>query len=229
MIPIQEVHEQFLHWYDKQSNYSAPEITPEEIDIYLNNGLYQLLEILTEEGIEKNQDWLDYTKNITSYYTVSSFSNGTKPQGYLVKLPDNYRLALLEEATINYLDCNGVSTSKRVTVTPATRDEYNKIINNPFKKPWKEEIIRLTSNNGYYELVGFPGFSLVTYHLDYIREPLKMQYGSAYATPQADQDCELDNKATTKVIEMAVKSALKTLGDPRIQLEQMNKQIKTID
>ena len=65
--------------------------------------------------------------------------------------------------------------------------------------------------------------------MDYIKEPLKMQYGSQYATPLPDVDCELDNKATTKIIEMAVKSALKTLGDPRIQLEQMNKQIKTID
>jgi len=26
------MHDQFLHWFDKQSNNSAPEVTPEEID-----------------------------------------------------------------------------------------------------------------------------------------------------------------------------------------------------
>ena len=56
-----------------------------------------------------------------------------------------------------------------------------------------------------------------------------MKYGTQYEPVSTDVNSELDDKAVTKIIEMAVKKFLKTLGDPRIQLEQINKQIKTLD
>ena len=226
IMPVQDMHQQFLHWYDKQSNFSAPEVTPEEIDIYLNNAQYQFLKILTEKGLEKSQEWLDYTKNITLSYIATpgaippatnalallnaTSTNTNKPNGYYVHLPKDagtgdpiYRLALLEEAQITYTEC-GVSKTARVPVIPATRDEYNKIAVNPFKKPWKEEIIRLTTNNNFFELIAFPGSTITNYYLDYIREPQKIQYGTVYSAPLPDQNCELESKAATKIIEIVV-------------------------
>lgn len=229
MIPINEVHEQFLHWVDKQSNYSAPEITPEEIDLYLNNAVLDLIELATKEGLEKNQLYLDYLKNLTNPYSSSTFTNGTKPEGKIVSLPSDYNVSLLEEALISYKDCNNVFISKRVPVVPKTRDEYNKAIQNPFDGSWKEELIRLVSNNNSFELIGFTDCVIVTYYLDYIKTPVKMKYGTQYEPVSTDVNSELDDKAVTKIIEMAVKKFLKTLGDPRIQLEQINKQIKTLD
>lgn len=234
-MPVQDMHEQFLHWYDKQSNFSAPEVTPEEVDIYLNNAQYQFMKILTEQGLEKSQEWLDYLKNITTTYSVAPqpVAVSNKPNGRYVALPAtpanvyNYRLALLEEADISFINCN-VQTTARVPVIPVTRDEYNKIVMNPFKKPWKEEIIRLVSDNNNFEIIAFPGATITTYYLDYLREPVRIQYGSQYSIPVADQDCELESKAATKIIEIAVELALKTMGDPRIQLEQLDKLVKTI-
>ena len=55
IMTVQQMHEQFLHWLDKQSNNSAPELTAEEIDIYLNNAYYQFLKSLTEDGLEKEE------------------------------------------------------------------------------------------------------------------------------------------------------------------------------
>lgn len=237
-MPIQDMHEQFLLWYDKQSNFSAPEVTPEEIDIYLNNAQYQFIKILTEQGLEKSQEWLDYLKNITTRYSVAPQASqpSNKPNGRYVALPAtpagayDYRLALLEEADVSFIDCN-VQTTARIPVIPATRDEYNKIINNPFKKPWKEEIIRLVVDNNNFELISFPGSTITTYYLDYLREPAKIQYGSQYSTIPpipVDVDCELESKAATKIIEIAVDLALKTMNDPRINLEQLDKLVKTI-
>lgn len=240
-MPVAEMHQQFLHWFDKQSNYSAPEVTPEEIDIYLNNAMYFMLEILTEKGIERNQDWLDYTKNLTLSYEVtpSSHSNNNKPNGQFVTLPSDYRLSLLEEATIQYRDCNNTLVSSRVSVVPTTRDEYSKLILNPFKKPWKEEIVRLTNagnvnissatNTTVFEIISFPNAAVTKYYLDYIKEPSKIQYGTQYSIPTTDQSCELDAKAATKVVELAVKLAMKTLGDERVKIEQLNPVLKTID
>lgn len=249
IMPVSDMHQQFLHWYDKQSNFSAPEVTPEEIDIYLNNAQYQFLKILTEKGLEKSQEWLDYTKNITLSYIATpgavppatnalallnaTTTSNNKPSGYFVHLPkDNsgnpiYRLALLEEAQITYNEC-GVSKTARVPVIPVTRDEYNKIAVNPFKKPWKEEIIRLTTNSNLFELIAFPGASITAYYLDYLKEPGKIQYGTQYSSPTTDLNCELEVKAATKIVEIAVELALKTVGDQRLALEQYDKLVKTI-
>lgn len=253
IMTVQDMHQQFLHWYDKQSNFSAPEVTPEEIDIYLNNAQYQFLKILTEKGLEKSQEWLDYTKNITLSYTATpgavppatnafALLNATststnKPNGYFVHLPkDNsgnpiYRLALLEEAQITYNEC-GVSKTARVPVIPVTRDEYNKVAVNPFKKPWKEDIIRLTTNTNLFELIAFPGATITAYYLDYLKEPGRIQYGTVYTptSPGAgvNLNCELESKAGTKIVEIAVELALKTVGDQRLPYEQYDKLVKTI-
>jgi len=235
IMSVQDMHEQFLHWYDKQSNFSAPEVTPEEVDIYLNNAQYQFMKILTEQGLEKSQEWLDYLKNITTAYSVAPQPAvaSNKPNGRYVALPAtpanvyNYRLALLEEVAVTFTNC-GVSTTARIPVIPATRDEYNKIVSNPFKKPWKEEIIRLVSDSNNFELITFPGSVINTYYLDYLREPTKITYGSQYSVPIPNVNCELESKAATKIIEIAVELALKTVGDPRIQLEQLDKLVKTI-
>lgn len=241
LMPIAEMHQQFLHWFDKQSNFSAPEVTPEEIDIYLNNAMYFMLEMLTEKGIERNQDWLDYTKNLTISYSVapSAHQVDNKPNGQFVQLPSDYRLSLLEEADVSHRDCNNIVVTSRVPVVPVTRDEYSKIIWNPFKKPWKEEIIRITNNGnvntstatnvGQFEIISFSGATVSTYYLDYIKNPTPVCYGSQYSTPTADVSCELDSKAATKVVELAVKLAMKTLGDERVKIEQLNPVLKTID
>jgi hypothetical protein len=231
---VSDMHQQFLHWYDKQSNFSAPEVTPEEVDIYLNNAQYYFIKILTEQGLEKSQEWLDYLKNITTAYSTTPLpvAATNKPNGRYVNLPNTspsalYRLALLEEVSITFTDC-GASVTARVPVIPMTRDEYNKVVMNPFKKPWKEEIIRLVSDNNRFELIAFPGCTINAYFLDYLREPAKITYGSQYSVPVPNVNCELESKAATKVVEIAVELALRTMGDSRLQLEQLDKIIKTI-
>lgn len=227
-MTIDQIHERFLHFYDKQSNYSAPEITAEEIDIYLNREQDDFLDELMSRGLEKNGEYLDYLKNITIPYNTSTFSTGTKVNSYLVSLPSNYRSSLLEQLVINYTDCNGTTVSDRIPVVPLTRDEYNEMIYDPFNKPWKEEAKRLTQSGGFFELILGSNILPVTYHLDYIKIPNKMQYGSLYATPVSDVQCELDEKAQNIIVDKAVIRALKTLGDPRIQLENLEKSIKSI-
>ncbi len=228
---ISEMHDQFLQYLDKQSNFSAPEVTPEEIDIYFNTVQHQFIELLIEEGIEKNQEYLDYVKNIILPYTTTPLSNTptNKPNGQYVDLPTQYRTSLLEEVTIAYLDCNNVSKTDRIPVIPMTRDEYNKAIKNPFKTPWKEEILRIVSSGNKFELIGFPGCTITKYFIDYIKEPDLMRYGTQYSTVTTDIQCELNEAAQIKIIEMAVKKALKTLGDERIGLEKLEKIIKTIE
>jgi len=230
VIPVGEMHTTFLHLFDKQSNYTAPEVTPEEVDVYLNLAQVKLMDYFTEEGIEKNQNWADMTKNITKSYIYTPFTNTTnKPNGYYVELPEDYRLALLETADITYPGCSNVPTTTRAAVIPITRDMYNKIIMNPFGKPWKEEILRLVSDSNRFELIATSGITVSQYYLDYLAQPPKIVYGSQYSTPVPDVDCVLEKKAAEQVIYMAVNLALQTLGDSRLSYIVYNPYIKSIN
>lgn len=235
-MPVNEMHEDFLHFYDKQSNFAAPEITAEEIDIYLNYAQEQFIKYLIEKGVEKSQEWVDYTRNLIVSVNIAPIGPGAKPNSFRVALPvttvgAEYRHALLEEADITIpasaAGCDG-DTTLRVPVVPITRDEYAKAIKNPFKKPWREEILRVTRATDQIELITFPGCVVTTYYLDYLKIPRKIQYGSNYATPDVDLNCEFEVNAAIKIIEMAVNFALQTIGDPRIATKQYDKLIKTV-
>lgn len=229
ITPVSEMHTWFLHLFDKQSNFTAPEITPEEIDIYLNIAQTHLLDHLTQEGIEKTQDWADMTKNITKSYSFTPFSNSTnKPNGAYVTLPDDYRLALLEEVTVQAVGCNNQVETTRIPVTPVTRDRYNKAIYDPFNKPWKEEVLRLSNDDNEFELVLAPGMTPVKYYLDYLSQPPSIRYGTQYSTPTTDVDCALEKKAAEQVIYIGVNKALQTLGDARLSYIQYDPLIKSI-
>jgi hypothetical protein len=230
IIPVGEMHTTFLHLFDKQSNYTAPEVTPEEVDIYLNLAQVKLMDYLTEEGIEKNQNWADMTKNITKSHVFTPYSNSTnKPNGFYVDLPADYRLALLETADITYPGCANQPTANRASVVPITRDMYKKITINPFGKAWKEEILRLANDSNRFELITDTGITVSKYYLDYLAQPPAITYGSQYSIPVADVDCALETKAAEQVTYIAVNMALQTLGDPRITYLAYNPYIKTIN
>lgn len=259
IMSIQEMHESFLHFYDKQSNFASPEVTAEEIDIYLNYAQEKFLKYLTEKGLEKSEEWADYTKNLlrraefvsqivnpSNYQIAPPGGALNKPFGQFVTFEEvdsatgnvittyKSRLILLEEALIQFTPatCSG-QTQARVPVIPISKDEYSKAVKNPFRKPWKEEIFRLpwyenSTGADKIELIGFQGCTILKYYVDYLEDPLKIQYGSLYAIPDIDQPCLLDYKGAVQIVEMAVNFALQTMNDPRIATKQYDKLIKTI-
>ena len=69
-MTIQQIHDRFLHFYDKQSNFSAPEITAEEIDIYLNRAQSDFIDDIIARGSEKNNEYSDRLKNLIIPYSL---------------------------------------------------------------------------------------------------------------------------------------------------------------
>lgn len=104
------------------------------------------------------------------------------------------------------------SVTKRIPVKPITHDRYNKVIHDPFNKPYQDEVIRLgyerVSNNESFELITDGSFSISNYYLRYLREPNEIQYGTTYAVPTTDVDCELSDYTHREIIAIAVQEAL---------------------
>lgn len=217
---VSQMHLEFQVGYDKIDSFNTKSYTPEEIDIFLNNAQQIILANCTKEGLESNQTLRDYTRYITKNANITNVFNTVenKPHGFFAALPFDYRVALNEECTISYIDCDGIIQTKRVLVTPITHDKYYKVIDNPFTTPYLDNVVQLpcstSSLSNTVELITDGSYSISIYHLRYLRNPQLIQYGSQYVTPLPDQDCELATEQSHKeVVAIAVMLALGKLED----------------
>lgn len=226
-MTVQEMHTQFKLGVDKVDSLSVPNFLVEEIDTFLNNAQEQFIEQRAygtnpkRQGLEETQKRLDDLKNISKNFESTVFIQNTenKPNGVFVSLPSDYRHAMEEEVSIQYEDCNGNIVNERPEVVPTTHDRYNRIIKDPFNKPDRSVVYRLgygiVSGNETFELIPSPSETINNYYLRYTREPQRIQYGSLYPTPIADQDSELSNHTHREIVAIAVKNALEGIESPR--------------
>lgn len=223
-MSIAEMHDQFRIEYDAIDSFSNPEYSPEEIDYFLNSAQDNLLIEAKRAGVESNQTLRDMLSNITNGYQTNAFIviQINEPNGVFVELPEDYRTALKEAVTISYTDCNGIIDNKRIKVVPSTHDRLNVDIENPFKKPNKFERVisvpygKLINNQQVVELITDGTFSIMTYHLRYIRNPLQMDINNP-------TDSELNEEAQNWIIKEAAKEAFKATN--QLQKYQLLKQL----
>jgi hypothetical protein len=233
MLSISEMHKQFRIEYDSIDSFSNPEYSAEEVDYFLNSAQDTLVEQAKVVGTEKDQTLRDMLANITENFISSTFltNASNEPNGVFVELPSDYRTSLKESVTIEFANCNDVDTTKRIPVVPSTHDRLNVDVRNPFKKPNKRE--RVISVPFKYlsgdpsiqsiELLTDGTFTITSFHLRYLKNPRKMQYGTQYATPTVDVDCELNIEAQNWIIKEAAIAAFKATN--QLQKVQLLKQL----
>lgn len=238
-MTIAEIHTLFKILTNKVDSLNYPLLEPEEIDVLLNNTQDKLIEQRAygnnpkRQGVEETQKRVDDLRDITVNYNASTGSflpqtTANKPHGRFVRLPVDYRHALNEEVTISTVDCTGTSVLKRVRVVPVTHDRYNQIIADPFNAPYDEMVIRLpyqkttivNTTIGIFELITDSNSTLVTYHLRYLKTPVRMRYGTTYSTPTTDVQCELAEHIHREIVEEAAREYLENIESPRFQTQQ---------
>jgi hypothetical protein len=274
-MPIAETHRRFLVSFDAMDTSSAPELTPEAIDVLLNDSQEDFINDIINSGLERSQSNNDFISHLIKTDIITNFTNGTKPNGKLATLPTDYRKMLVERAEISYPSCkvvlngelkngeeyvvvegvinysnNQYSTGDKflgtnlnsyhgkgvikkletdiVKVKPETRDRYMTVINNPFKVPNEKEVIRLSNSDNQNEIITNKFIFLKKYIIDYIKNPRKMKYGSNYAIPDIDIDCELSVEAENKIIEKALVKASKILKQEQYQIYKQEEILNTI-
>lgn len=224
MSSIANWHLQFKIGYDKTDSLNYPNFLPEEIDVFLNKAIERFIEQRAygtnskKEGLEETQKRLDDLRNIIKNYTTTTFTNtvNNKPNGVFITLPEDYRHAIQEDIKINYTLCTGTLTNKIAKVIPVTHDRYNRIIEDPFNKPYEDQIIRMGYEGNTLELITDGNTTVNTYYLRYIKTPPKVQYGSTYSTPTTDVDCILADSCHFEIIDIAVDLALENVNSNRL-------------
>lgn len=237
MIQPQLLHNYFDIEYDSIDSFDNPSYTPEEKDRFLNDAQDRLIQNVKRGGVERIQTFRDYLANITDNENISTFVTNADnhTNGVFAVLPDNYRTMLEERVTTSYTDCHGDTVTAEVIVDPITHDEYGYAVKSPFKKPKATERVlslpfgMLTGETGQtVELLTDGTFTVSNYRIRYIREPQTIQYGTVYATPVADQACELNLEGCKWVAKEAAMEAFRVtnqleknmiltrMGEPKI-------------
>lgn len=226
-MTVAEMHSEFKIGMDKVDSLSYPNLLPEEIDTLLNISQEKFIKQraygnnIRRQGLEETQKRLDDLKNIIANFETVIFTNtsSNKPNGVFVELPTSYQYAMEEEVDVIYTDCKGELSTKRVEVIPVTHDRYNRTIKDPFNKPFEDLVIRLgygiNNGNESFELVSNGNVTVGTYYLRYLMKPVKIQYGTQYQTPLADQDCILSDHTHREIIAIAIKDALENIESGR--------------
>lgn len=239
------MHTQFRIAYDYIDSALAADVTPEQIDILLNNAQADLILDCKKKGFESTQTIRDYLANIKANANITPFfqTAANQPNGYFINLPNSpgnvYRTMVKEEVSVDYVDCNGEHprTNKRIKVKPITEDIYNNIISDPFRKPNINTIdefavsMEFEKVNGSVtqEVITDGTFTPITYHIRYIRDPQRIQYGSQYFPATVDQDCELNDEAAREIIKRAVTLAKQYTQAPSYQINKESNLLQSID
>lgn len=225
------MHTEFKIGLDKTDSQNYPNFEPEEIDVFLNNAIERFVSQRAygtnpkRLGLEETQKRMDDLRNLISDYRVAGTGVTTenKPNGQFFALPSDYRHAVQEEANLTYTDCDGNQVAKITSIIPITHDRYNNIIDDPFNKPDDDDVLRLSfgsSTSPRVELVTGPGSSVSEYRLRYLKQPAAVQYGTQYATPTTDVDCDLADHTHKEIVKSAVTEALGNIESPRIAVNK---------
>jgi hypothetical protein len=229
---VREMKEEFLILYDKITNFDAPGCTDFEIATFLNKAQERLvLHIINPAGNKylagfevtekRRKDLNELHRNAEITTRVNTPDN--KPNGEFFQLPADFLYAINEEVEITSL--NPCYNNTRPEVKPITHDQYNKIIKNPFKKPYGGLILRLDWNSTVPQLAGRKAHELITdgnvviqtYVLRYLKRPVEMVIDTA--NPLADVSCELNDYTHRWIVDEAVAIATGVTNPEQYQIK----------
>lgn len=161
--------------------------------------------------------------------SVSSNQIGVLPNGVFWQLPDDFWVAILEQATTNIPDCRDpkLKTYTRISVEAIPHDWINRgkyTYNTPFieggydGKVWRLNHGKIGSKK-IHELITDGTFNVTNYHLRYLKRPNNIVVDLDNPTNQVNP--ELDSFTHEALSDMAVK-ILKGIVDNTNSFENLN-------
>lgn len=124
-----------------------------------------------------------------------------------VSLPTDLLVIVNERATITHPNC--CNQPKEVNVVPTKYDELNKVLNNPFRRPNSNKVLRLDKTTNDIRLL--TPYQLHSYVCEYLRKPVPiilMDLGQYQIDGiQGPSDCELDSSLHRTILTQAVQLA----------------------
>lgn len=199
-MTVSELHNSFKFGLDKLDGLNYPNFLPEEIDLLLNQaqdsfikqryGLNNFKRESFEETQKRTEDLKTLIKPASLAPNASSFNN-IRPNSVFITLPDDYLIVIQENVivTFNNSSCNSpivikidgqspqTIQGKFLRVEPIQHLDFDKSIDDAFKGPDEDKVLRLFSENKI-ELIPNLDYTIINYRLRYIRKPAIISLGN---------------------------------------------------
>jgi hypothetical protein len=212
-MTIADMHIYFEMLTDKSGSLEYRGFEPEEIDLHLNKEISRFIKQrygavnATKTGFEstekRTQDLRTLVTNIQ--LTGPAIDPDGKPNSVLFDFPANFWLSVNEELIYQKENCPG---EFRMPIKPIRHDEYNEVMQNPFKRPSERKAVRTVI-----------GDSLEVHYLPTGVLPLKvnLRYIRKFQEVSLDlqQDCDLPEMVHEEIVRLAAMAAIVTIGDNR--------------
>lgn len=230
---ISEAHIEFKFRYDKLDGFNYPNYEPEEIDLILNQaqqrlikqryGITNLKRESFEETQKRTEDLRHLIVDVNLTPSINVIENITTNAVFIL-LPTDHWFIIQERAIIFGPKCNDnlynedtpddekgtpytIIVGKYCEVRPVQHVDIDKILNDPFKSPNYDKILRLMYQNKV-ELIPSSVHTIVKYKMRYIRKPLDVSFAN-------NIDPELPDHLLTEWIDEAVVIALEGVESKR--------------
>lgn len=131
----------------------------------------------------------------------------------LFAIPESLLWIIVEQATYGDVPCCPRLSNKTVRVIPLKHDEYHRALDNPFRGPSKNRVLRLNATNNIVELVS--DYPIGSYTLRYVKQPnpiilVNLSDGVTIRNESTESTGSLPDFLHEEILSRAVMFALKS-------------------
>jgi hypothetical protein len=216
-MTIDRAHIEFQVFLDKRSTSQVPEVPPEQIDLYLNEGTLRFVKTringnnLYRATGEANQKRRDDLRTLLSTALLTATEVVAEPGVYALDLPsvtDYLQLARLRVKT-TYKTCAPEWREPNYT----QQDDLERAKRDPFNKSTALNPLAYDEEGDIY-VIGGEDFTVNEAKVTYYRLPREVK-ASSYGGAAVEWD--LPEHTHKEIVQLAVEIALETIESPRVQ------------
>lgn len=201
--------------YNNISSNKAPGLNEYEKSVFLTKSQEQIVTELysgrntTYNSFEETEELRRYLNSLVITHSCQipdGSPNHITSKSYSFVLPEDLLY-------ITYEVCKNTSM-KEFPVYPVSQDELSKIMNNPFRGPSSNRVLRLDNGTNTVEIIS--NEEIVMYNIRYIRKPnpiilTDLEDDLSINGISEESECELDSSLHRTILDRAVALALKTM------------------
>lgn len=232
-MTVAEMHIAFRFGLDKLDNLNYPNFETEEIDLLLNQAqdryVKQRYGITNPKrtSFEETQKRTEDLKELVKHANITPANNqpdNITPYARFVTLPTDHWF-IIQERVVQVCDkCNEVPlyteeikignhtlyntvSGMYAEVRPVQHHEIDKIINDAFKAPDYDKVLRIMED-GRVEIITSSKCTATVYRLRYLKKPQRISY-------TGPTNCELSDHTHQEIVDEAIKIALEGIEAKR--------------
>ena len=201
--------------YNNISSNKAPGLNEYEKSVFLTKAQEQIVTELysgrntTYSSFEETEELRRYLNSLVKTHSCEVLNgnpNHITGNSYTFILPEDLLY-------ITYEKCKNI-TMKEFLVYPVSQDELSKIINNPFRGPSDNRVLRLENGNNTVDIISNDAIEM--YYIRYIKKPnpiilIDLEDDLSINGISEESECELDSSLHRTILDRAVALALQTM------------------